>query len=90
MTGGEVFAACLLWVLACVLVLSLNAGRPERRQMAIRRERERAHREIAQRHAAKMKAFIREQYDGLTCDICGAELAHWAAADEHIDKEHTP
>ena len=26
MTGGEVLAACLLWVLAWVLVLSLNAG----------------------------------------------------------------
>lgn len=33
---------------------------------------------------------ITEDADGLTCDICGAELADWAAADEHVDKEHTP
>ena len=27
---------------------------------------------------------ITEDADGLTCDICGAELADWAAADEHV------
>ncbi len=32
---------------------------------------------------------ITEDADGLTCD-CGAELADWAAADHHIDKERTP
>ena len=31
---------------------------------------------------------ITEDADGLTCDICGSELADWAAADHHNDKEH--
>ena len=29
---------------------------------------------------------ITEDADGLTCDICGAELADWAAADEHVEQ----
>lgn len=29
---------------------------------------------------------VTEDADGLTCDICGAELADWAAADEHVEQ----
>ena len=31
---------------------------------------------------------VTEDADGLTCDICGAELADWAAADDHYLRCH--
>ena len=44
--------------------------------------------EAIRREGAHAHLPVSEDADGLTCDICGAELADWAAADHHIDKEH--
>ena len=55
-------------------VLALLDAAEERDQLRI---------ELAHAHLS-----VTEDADGLTCDICGAELRDWAAADHHVETEH--